>query len=148
MECGVEVLLDIFFYISIAFLLVKNCGVIYLIGVGVGFSLTSWVIYKVYSTARRKRRSQKPSISTAESEVRWSLLCTCTYACTWTHIYKVYILHYMLCDFIITTMLLTIAISNRIIDWSGYASASDITEFSYSCVYMYMWSTYGSCLYK
>lgn len=51
--------LDVVFYISAVFLTAKTTGVICLIGIGLGFGLTSWIIYKVYVSSQKKRK--KPS---------------------------------------------------------------------------------------
>lgn len=61
--------LDILFYLSMAFLVAKSTGIVCLIGIGLGFGLSSWIIYKVYSHTRRRTRHDSDSTSwSAETE--------------------------------------------------------------------------------
>lgn len=50
-------LLDALFYLAMAFFIVKSTGIICIVGIGIGFGLTTWIIYKIYH--RRKQKFNK-----------------------------------------------------------------------------------------
>lgn len=53
--------LDILFYLSMALIVARTTGIICLVGIGLGFGLSSWIVYKVYRKAKRWRKRRHES---------------------------------------------------------------------------------------
>ena len=60
--------LDVLFYLSMALIVARTTGVVCLIGIGLGFGLSSWIVYKVYHRAKRWRKRRRDSYSDDQSE--------------------------------------------------------------------------------